>query len=220
MQEVWACVSKIITERFELSFEFVFFNICFCPTPQVWTTQPDFSRVCHMLFPFNDKRQLMLTWQNCSCIPNHQQRKATQQIINNWKHPQQNIMVDTHKKMRTQILSWLKRFYRHSSYLPSSSPAQIVLPIPTGLRRSSASPSSDGAGSGTYSRHRNGAPTWKVFTVRGVGRFREKMSTWPWLGSLPLATCVSNERRGGEGRSEKMRAKRKWDERRGGEANR
>ena len=93
----------------------------------------------------------------------------------------------------------------------------MVLPMPTGLLWSPVSPSSKGAGSGTYSRHRTGAPTWKLFTARGVGRIREKTSTWPWLESPPLATCSDinqQEKRGKERRGGKERWGR--ENRRGG----
>lgn len=81
---------------------------------------------------------------------------------------------------------------QRSRYLPSSRPTQTVFPAPEALQRV-GSAVSEWLGSDTNSKHRTGARTWKLFTERGVVRFREKISTWPCARSLPLATCKKNK---------------------------
>lgn len=84
-------------------------------------------------------------------------------------------------------------YYIFTYYLPSSSPTQIVFPTPVELWGLVLA-SSEGVGSGTYSKHLTGAPIWRDFTGRGVDLFKEKMSTWPWVESPPPATCKNRAR--------------------------
>lgn len=64
--------------------------------------------------------------------------------------------------------------------LPSCRPTQMMFP---GLAASRSCELTHG--SFTLSRHRTGALTDTVLTRRGMFRWREKISTWPWLESPP-----------------------------------
>lgn len=52
-----------------------------------------------------------------------------------------------------------------------------------------SSPFSPSSGSGMYSMQSTGAASGKDLTVRGEGRFKEKISTWPPAPSCPPPTC-------------------------------
>lgn len=80
-----------------------------------------------------------------------------------------------------------------SRYLPSSRPTQTVFPAAAAVFWRAALASSGWLGSDTNSKQWTGARTWKLFTERGVVRFREKISTWPGVQSPPLATCKRNK---------------------------
>lgn len=83
-------------------------------------------------------------------------------------------------------------------HLPSWSPRQMVGCTPAEasaagqpLSLSLPSPSS---GSGMYSMQSTGAASGKDLTVRGEGRFREKISTWPPAPSCPPPTYGRDQR--------------------------
>lgn len=69
--------------------------------------------------------------------------------------------------------------------LPSCRPTQIMFPVLAALRAFSVSSSVLGHGSFTYSRQRTGALSGRVLTKRALARFREKISTCPWLELPP-----------------------------------
>lgn len=76
-------------------------------------------------------------------------------------------------------------------HLPSCNPRQTVgCTVTEGSEatRLSSAPSASSSGSGMYSMQSTGAATGKDLTVRGEGRFREKISTWPPAPSCPPPT--------------------------------
>lgn len=58
-----------------------------------------------------------------------------------------------------------------------------------------SSPLSPSSGSGMYSMQSTGAANGKDLTVRGEGRFKEKISTWPPAPSCPPPTCSRDPER-------------------------
>ena len=106
-----------------------------------------------------------------------------------------NKLTKTAPVLPTQACRWLPpRPPPLAPHLPSWSPRQIVGctaaegSAAVWLSSPSLSPLSPSSGSGMYSMQSTGAASGKDLTVRGEGRFREKISTWPPAPSCPPPT--------------------------------
>lgn len=104
------------------------------------------------------------------------------------------LILYQHKSLLLFFLMCLLLSMILVSHRPSSSPTQMLAPVPEGALWTPASTSSVGEGSGTYSRHRTAEPTCRLFTALGMGLLRENISICHWEPSPP-ATCREKKTR-------------------------